>query len=65
MNTKITATEVHNIEEIKLMRLKQEAYAMLSAAEKAWYAYFCEAPVGREREWAADVYENVRCATRT
>lgn len=34
------------------------------AAERAAYALFCALPVGRDRERASDVYENIRCATR-
>lgn len=48
----------------KLVALKAEANAKLLEAEKAWHAFACELPVGRERERAFEVYENVRTAPR-
>lgn len=51
-------------EEIVLSSLLNDANAKLNLAEKAWYEYFCALPVGRDREKASDVYENVRCARR-
>lgn len=47
-----------------LEELREIAFKAREQAEKAWYAFFCELPVGDERTWAAEVYENVRCATR-
>ena len=41
-----------------------EARLKLKEAEKAWYAAFVGAPLGDEREFAASVYERIRCATR-
>lgn len=48
----------------KLAEMKTEMLAALRIAEKKAWAYFCECPVGREREHAHDVYENIRNATR-
>jgi len=48
----------------KIAQLRTDAHEKLRAAEKAWYALFCELDVGRDREKAAEVYENVRCAAR-
>jgi hypothetical protein len=47
-----------------LDELRANAFKARDAAEKAWYALFCEAPVGDERTWASEVYENIRRATR-
>lgn len=44
--------------------LRTDASAKLREAEKAWYALACALPVGRDRERAFDVYENVRTAPR-
>ena len=41
-----------------------EARRKLREAETAWYAAFAGAPLGEEREFAATVYERIRCATR-
>lgn len=41
-----------------------EARLKLREAEQAWYKAFGLAPLGSEREFAAAVYERVRCATR-
>lgn len=51
-------------EEQRLTALRNAAIDKLRDAEKAAYAYFCACPVGRERERAADVYENIRNAAR-
>lgn len=40
------------------------AHEKLREAEKAWYEYFGMCEVGPDRERAAQVYENVRTATR-
>jgi len=48
----------------QLAALLAEAAQKLRDAEKAWYAYACEVPVGREREKAFEVFENVRTARR-
>lgn len=48
----------------KFEALRAEAFKAREAAEKAWYALFSELPVGNERVWASDVYDNIRCATR-
>jgi hypothetical protein len=60
----VTATQAVELERQQLQILKRDAYEKLLAAEQAWYKFFCASPLGREREQAADVYENVRCATR-
>lgn len=57
-------TEEPISEEQKLTNLRSAAIDKLRDAEKAAYAYFCACPVGRERERAADVYENIRTAAR-
>lgn len=51
-------------EKQKLAWAKTVAQEKLREAEKAWYEYFCMCEVGDERTRAADVYENVRTATR-
>lgn len=53
-----------DIEAEQIATLKSDASAKLREAEKAWYALACELPVGRDRERAFEVYENVRTATR-
>jgi hypothetical protein len=50
--------------DMKLAEMKSEMLAALRVAEKLAWAYFCECPVGSERERAHDVYENIRTATR-
>lgn len=44
--------------------LKQEFFQARTIAEKSAYAYFAACPVGTEREWASEVYETIRNATR-
>lgn len=44
--------------------LKSVALEKLREAEKAWYAALCAAPLGQQREVAAEIYERVRTATR-
>ena len=41
-----------------------EARLKLREAEQAWHRAFAGAPLGDEREFAAAVYERVRCAAR-
>lgn len=48
----------------ELEALRAEACKARDVAEKAWYALFSELPVGNERIWASEVYENIRCSTR-
>lgn len=48
----------------KLVALKQDAIAKLKEAEKAWHTFASELPIGRERDRAFDVFENVRNASR-
>lgn len=48
----------------KLAELKADMLAKIREAEKAAYAYFCECPVGLERNDASEVYDNIRNATR-
>lgn len=43
---------------------RRVAQEKLREAEKAWYEYFGMCEVGPDRERAAQVYENVRLATR-
>lgn len=45
------------------MSRKDCAFHTLSAAEKAWWAYFCECEVGPERVRAHEIYERIRRAT--
>lgn len=45
------------------MSKKDCAFHALSAAEKAWWAYFCECEVGPERIRAHEIYERIRRAT--
>lgn len=52
------------IESSSIEGLKHEAFEAHKLAEKKWYAYACELPVGEERTKAFDVYENIRLATR-
>ena len=47
-----------------LEELRTNAFKAREVAEKAWHAFFCELPVGDERTWASEVFENIRCATR-
>ena len=56
------ASEEMEREQINILRT--DAIAKLREAEKAWYALACALPVGRDRERAFDVYENVRTAPR-
>ena len=48
----------------KIEQLTKDAHAARLTAEKAWYALFCELPVGPDRTHASAVYERIRCATR-
>ena len=50
--------------EMQLASARRVAHEKLREAEKAWYEYFCMCEVGPDRERAAEVYENVRTATR-
>lgn len=50
--------------EQELAKMRAAVAAKIREAEKAAYEYFCACPVGRERERAHDVYENVRTAMR-
>lgn len=52
------------VTQLKKDALKNTALAKLREAEKAMYEYFCDCEVGKEREWASQVYENVRTASR-
>ena len=47
-----------------LAELKADVQKKIRAAEQAAYKYACECDVGRDRERAFDVYENVRTAMR-
>ncbi len=44
--------------------LKSVFMVARATAEKAAHAYFAACPVGPERIWASEVYENIRNATR-
>lgn len=50
--------------EMQLASALRFANEKLREAEKAWYEYLGLCEVGRDRERAAQVYENVRTATR-
>ena len=50
--------------EQRLAFARRVAYEKLREAEKAWYEYFRLCDVGPDRTRAAQVYENVRTATR-
>lgn len=47
-----------------LAAAKANAFAARAEAERAWHEYFTLCEVGPEREWAHDVFENIRTATR-
>lgn len=62
-----TKTIGQSLDEENLQRIEQlrkDFYEKHKAAEKAAYAWCCEVDVGPEREYAFQVYENIRCATR-
>lgn len=44
--------------------LKHEAYEAHKKAEQKFHAYACELPIGKDREKAFEIYENIRLATR-
>lgn len=48
----------------KIEDLKIAAQFIKVQAEQAWYAYACECDVGPDREYAFEVYERIRTATR-
>jgi len=48
----------------KFEELKKAAQDARLSAERAYYAYACEVDVGPEREYAFEVYERIRTATR-
>jgi hypothetical protein len=48
----------------QLETLKLRRNEAIKVAEKIAHEYFCECEVGRERELASNVYENVRCSLR-
>ncbi len=45
-------------------KLLDVANEKLREAEKAWHELSCALPIGRDREKAFEVYENVRTALR-
>ena len=49
---------------MQLAPARRGALDTLREAEKAWYEYYGLCDVGPDRERAAQVYENVRLATR-
>lgn len=49
---------------MQLESARRVALNTLREAEKAWYEYYGLCDVGPDRERAAQVYENVRLATR-
>jgi hypothetical protein len=54
-------------DELEIEQVKHLKYQFMKArdvAEKAAFAYFNACPVGDERNWASDVYENIRTSTR-
>ena len=58
------APEVTQAERDEYAAALTEARLKLRDAEIAWYRAFGAAPMGHEREFAATVYERIRCATR-
>lgn len=48
----------------KRVLARKAAIEALIAAERAWYEYAGLCEVGKHRERAFEVYENVRCARR-
>ena len=48
----------------QLQELKMRRDEAIRAAIKIAHEYFCACDIGPEREYASDVYDNVRCATR-
>lgn len=52
------------VENEKVMHLRSVFMKARDVAEKAAHAYFAACPVGRERELASKVYENILNATR-
>ena len=52
------------METVDVEKLRADALAKIREAEKAAYAWACACEVGREREKAFDIYQNVLNATR-
>ena len=50
--------------EMVLETKKEAAHKLLREATKAWHEYAKECEMGEEREYAFDVYERVRTASR-
>lgn len=50
--------------EMQIASARKVAHEKLREAEVAWFEYFGLCEVGPDRERAAEVYENVRTATR-
>lgn len=50
--------------EEQLNSLKSDRNRLMREAEQAAYRYACECDVGREREKAFEIYENIRTAGR-
>lgn len=48
----------------EINKFKDAAMRAIRDAEKAAYDWYCACEVGRERERAATIYENVRTSTR-
>lgn len=59
-----SAKDANLDEALQIEALRRDAHEKLRSAEKAWYLYFCALNVGADREFAANVYEKVRTATR-
>jgi hypothetical protein len=64
MNNPRNAPEPTQVERDEYAAAMTEARLKLREAEQAWHKAFCAAPLGSEREYAAAVYERIRCATR-
>ena len=59
MNTDVNQSEVEKLSQLKANLLKK-----IQEAQAAAYEYFCECPVGTDRERANEIYERIRTSTR-
>ena len=64
MGNPLNTSEIMELERKAYSAAKADALLKLLEAVGAWYKAFGAAPVGPEREFAALVYERIRCATR-
>jgi len=51
-------------QELKIKYLKSKRDHLIDEAQKAAHAYFVECDIGKEREKAGEIYENIRTAGR-